>query len=73
MTNKKYLIEKLLKVRWAKAEFSKTLWIWQAAINNFLNRWARTLGSQKKYTEAFNKCFETEYSYKELFSLIDNN
>ncbi len=74
MNNKKktFLIEKLLKeVRWSKSELASTMWISQSAINHFFSTWARTLGSQKKYTEAFNRCFETNYSYKELFSLVD--
>ena len=70
---KKYLIEELLNnVRGSKSELARDLWIWQWAVNHFFNTWARTLSSQKKYTKVFNECFETNYSYKELFSLVDN-
>jgi len=69
---KKYKIITLLKeVRWSKPELSRELWISISAVNQALSRWIKTVGTQKKYTDAFNRCFEVNYSYKELFSLVD--
>lgn len=67
-----FLIEKLLKeVRWSKSELARTMNISSTAIDSFLKTGARTVWKQKEYTEAFNECFETDFSYKELFSLVD--
>lgn len=69
-----FLIEKLLKEsRWSKSELARSMEVTPRAIENFLNKWARTIGKQIQYTEAYNKCFETNYSYKELFNLVDKN
>ena len=66
----KFKIEKLLESypRWSRSEFSREIWVVPWAVNNFFNYWARTLWKQKIYTEAFNRCFMTDYSYKELFN-----
>lgn len=70
----KFLIEKLLEESWwAKAELARELSITSTAIEQFLKTWARTIWKQKQYTEAFNNCFETNYSYKTLFSKVSEN
>lgn len=70
IARKPFKIEILLKVtRWSKSELARELGISPQAMEQFYNTWARTLGIQKKHTKAFNECFETNYSYKELFSL----
>lgn len=66
-----FYIQELLNFRWAKADFCKELNITQSAVNQFFNTWARTLWKRKEYTEAFNKCSETTYSYRELFNLVN--
>jgi lipoate synthase len=67
-----FKIEKLLKdVRGSKSELARVMWVTPTAIEQFLKTWARTVWKQIQYTEAFNKCFETEFSYKILFSKND--
>ncbi len=67
---KKYKIEVLLeKVRGNKSEFSRMMWISNWALRKWLRRWLRTIRVQKKYTDAYNMLFLTNYTYKELFSL----
>lgn len=69
---KKYKIEILLsEMSGAKSEFIRSLWLSNTAVNMAFSKWLKTIRTQKKYTEAFNKCFEVNYSYKELFSLAD--
>lgn len=69
---KKYKIEILLsEIRGSKSEFIRTLGVSNTAVNMAFTKWLKTIWTQKKYTEAFNKCFEVNYSYKELFSLSD--
>ena len=69
-TREKFKIEELLNCypRGSKSEYSRELWVCAWAINHFFRRWAKTIWKQKKYTEVFNRCFMTDYSYKELFS-----
>lgn len=68
----KFLIEKLLKEsRWSKSELARSMEVTPRAIENFLNKWARTIGKQIQYTEAYNKCFETNFSYKTLFTILE--
>ena len=75
MKNKRQIfkIEKLLNEaqRWSKSDYARTIWVVPWAVNNFFKEWARTRWKQREYAIAFNKCFETNYSYKELFSLVD--
>lgn len=61
-------IERLLNEceYWAKAEYARFLGKNQAAINHAITRWI-TPKLQKEYTLAFNQCFETNYSFRELF------
>lgn len=69
-----FLIEKLLKEsRWSKSELARELEITPTAIEKFFKTWARTIWKQRQYTDAFNKCFESNFSYKELFNLVDKN
>lgn len=72
--NNLFLIEKLLKnVRGAKSQLARELKITPTAICKFFKTWARTIWKQREYTNAFNKCFESNFSYKELFNLVDKN
>lgn len=67
---KKYKIEVLLeKVRGNKSEFSRMMWFSTWALRKWLKRWLRTIRVQKKYTDAYNQLFLTNYTYNELFSL----
>lgn len=70
--NNLFLIEKLLKnVRGAKSQLARELKITPTAIWKFFKTWARTIWKQRQYTDAFNKCFESNFSYKELFTILE--
>lgn len=71
MRDKKYRIEEFLaEVRWSKTQLAKELWVTPSAVSIFFNKGARTLSKQMKHTEAFNRLFETNYSYRYLFEVL---
>lgn len=67
---KKYKIDILLKsIRWGKSELARELWVTTWAIHKIMDRWVKTIWVKKKYTSCYNRCFNTNYTHEELFSL----
>jgi hypothetical protein len=68
---KKFRIEELLsEVRGSKTELIRELNMSPNTFSNFLKGDVK-IGKQKEITKVFNEAFETNYSNKELFSLVD--
>lgn len=69
---KRFKIEILLKkVRWSKSLFARELKVTHTAVEQFLKNGAKTIWKRIKYTEAYNRVFEEDYSCKELFRIVD--
>lgn len=66
---KKYKIEILLgNMPWSKSRIAKILKVWPGAIKNVFKKGNPRIGTQEKYTRAYNSVFKTCYTWQELFS-----
>lgn len=69
----KYKIEILLdNLPWSKTRMSEILGILPNAVNEQLKRRNIRIQTYERYTEAFNKIFDSDYSRKELFTIEEN-
>lgn len=60
--------ELLLEIPGWKAEFARFMKISHTGLNTFLWNGGKTPKAQKRYTKAFNECFDTNYTSSDLFN-----
>lgn len=72
---KKYRIEILIRSMptWALSKLAEELGIHPKWVLDVFNRMKATFTTRDKYTEAFNKCFGTDYIFTYLFEEIEKN